>query len=76
MWFGTAGGISYYDGTGFKNFTTEDGLAHNSVHAVYQDKDGVMWLGTSEGVSRYDGRMCWPAILSIQSSNPKTANFG
>ncbi|MCH8293569.1 hypothetical protein IH992_21010 [Candidatus Poribacteria bacterium] len=26
-WFGTAGGVSRYDGTGFVIFTIEDGLA-------------------------------------------------
>ena len=42
-------------GKGFVNFTTEDGLAGNSVHAIHRDYDGVMWFGTNGGVSRYDG---------------------
>lgn len=56
FWFGTYGsGAYYYDGKSFKNFTTKDGLAHNSVMPIYEDKDGIIWLGTAGGVSRYDG---------------------
>ena len=55
FWFGTYGsGAYYYDGKSFQNFTTQDGLAHNSVMPIYEDKDGIIWLGTGGGVSRYD----------------------
>lgn len=57
FWFGTYGsGAYYYDGKSFQNFTTQDGLAHNSVRPIYEDKDGIIWLGTEGGVSRYDGK--------------------
>ena len=52
MWFGTAGGVSRYDGEVFINFTTEDGLVSNNVWAIHQDPAGEMWFGTSDGVSR------------------------
>ena len=53
MWFGTAGGISRYDGKEFVNFTTEDG---DWVTVIHSEPDGVMWFGTwGGGVSRYDG---------------------
>ena len=56
LWFGTLeNGISQYDGEKFVNFTTDDGLADNSVWAIHQDRDGYIWLGTRSGVSRYDG---------------------
>ncbi|GGF76482.1 hybrid sensor histidine kinase/response regulator transcription factor [Wenyingzhuangia marina] len=38
--------ISYID--------IKDGLANNSVTAIYKDKKGLMWIGTYDGVSRYD----------------------
>ena len=71
MWFGTGtpvindlvGGVSRYDpsaeragGKGFVNFTTEDGLVHNRVHAIHSDPshpNGGMWFRTAGGVSRY-----------------------
>ncbi|MFH1860948.1 MAG: two-component regulator propeller domain-containing protein [bacterium] len=40
----------------FKNFTTKDGLASNSVLSILEDSDHNLWFGTNEGVSRYDGQ--------------------
>jgi signal transduction histidine kinase/ligand-binding sensor domain-containing protein/DNA-binding response OmpR family regulator len=34
----------------------EDGLSHNSVWAVIQDKRGFMWFGTNDGLNRFDGK--------------------
>ena len=57
IWFGTAGGVSRYDGKSFVNLTTKDGLTHNEVRAIHRDPDGVMWFGThTRGISRYDGK--------------------
>ena len=45
-----------YDGEGFVNLTTEDGLVFNGIRSIHRDGDGVMWFGTSrDGLSRYDG---------------------
>lgn len=56
MWFGTTNGVSRYDGKTFKNFTTIDGLAGNTVMDIFEDRDGDLWFATQEGgVSRYDG---------------------
>lgn len=39
-----------------KNFlTVEDGLSHNEVTSIVQDKDGFIWIGTRGGLNRYDG---------------------
>lgn len=40
----------------FYNFTTDDGLSHNSVMSIYQDERGFMWLGTRDGVNLYNGK--------------------
>lgn len=40
----------------FNHLTTNDGLSHNSVMAIYQDDKGFMWLGTRNGVSLYNGK--------------------
>lgn len=39
----------------FMHLTTDDGLAHNNVNRIMQDRDGLMWFGTRSGVCRYDG---------------------
>ena len=42
----------------FVSFTTEDGLAHNYVSSIFEDREGHLWFGTfGGGVSRYDGRV-------------------
>jgi ligand-binding sensor domain-containing protein len=41
----------------FTNFTTKDGLSHNSVFSVTIDKSGKLWFGTRGiGLSSYDGK--------------------
>ena len=37
-------------------WTMDEGLPHNLVHALAQDRDGLLWIGTWEGVARFDGR--------------------
>ena len=39
----------------FKSLTIDDGLAHNKVNTICQDREGFLWFGTNEGLSRYDG---------------------
>ena len=56
LWFGTGnGGVSRYDGSSFKNFTTEHGLANNLVWSIAEDKGGNIWFGTNDGISCYNG---------------------
>lgn len=62
IWIGTrGGGVSRYDGAQFATFTTDDGLAHNTVWCITQDRAGQIWVGTDGGVSRYDGRV-WQTL--------------
>ncbi len=35
--------------------TSADGLSHNSISSLYQDKKGFVWCCTSNGLNRYDG---------------------
>ncbi|CBA15268.1 diguanylate cyclase [Xanthomonas albilineans] len=37
-------------------WTMEEGLPHNLVHGLVQDRDGMIWVATWEGVARFDGR--------------------
>ena len=57
LWFGFQnGGVVRYDGHAFTPFTTVDGLVHNTVWDIFQDRDGHLWFATWGGVSRYDGQ--------------------
>lgn len=44
LWFGTETGVSRFDGTHFKNFTTTDGLPDNEILEIYGDDDGRIWF--------------------------------
>lgn len=39
----------------FERIARAEGLSHNNVQAVIQDKYGFMWFGTQDGLDRYDG---------------------
>ena len=39
----------------FKTYTTEEGLAHDSVNEIVRDSRGFLWFCTAEGLSRFDG---------------------
>lgn len=59
LWFGTQGGVSFFDGASFTDsITVADGLVHESVFAVLEDVDGNVWMGTDFGLSRFDGVNC------------------
>jgi streptogramin lyase len=38
-----------------KKFTTENGLSHDYVHWITQDKTGFLWIATWDGLNRFDG---------------------
>mgnify|MGYP001985366064 CR=1 FL=1 len=40
---------------GWTRLHVGDGLAHNSVYAIHQDREGFLWFGTLDGLDRYDG---------------------
>jgi ligand-binding sensor domain-containing protein len=67
LWFGTEagdpskreteGGVWRYDGKTFKNFLKKDGLNHNSIWSLLEDKAGNIWVGTrNTGLYRFDGK--------------------
>ncbi len=58
----------------FTTFTAADGLAHNWVQSIGQDRDGNLWFGTNGGgVSRYDPRVKPGAGSSAGSGQARKA---
>lgn len=39
----------------FENYLVEDGLPHNIINRILQDKKGFIWLATTNGLSKYNG---------------------
>ncbi|MBM4175646.1 MAG: hypothetical protein FJ213_05660 [Ignavibacteria bacterium] len=39
----------------FHLYNTSNGLVHNSIKSITQNKNGYLWFGTLTGVSKYDG---------------------
>src|SRR5271170_4290955 len=40
---------------GHQSWSTENGLPQNSVHRVFQSRDGYIWIATEGGVARFNG---------------------
>lgn len=64
----TCEGQSYY----FKHYQADDGLAHNSVASIIQDKKGMIWIGTRAGLNRFDGY----TFKTYKNGNNKFGNIG
>ena len=57
LWFGTDAGLSRTDGTKWTNYRTKDGLSHDRILTLFEDKQQNLWVGTQEGLSKLsDGR--------------------
>uniref|UniRef100_F4CFQ1 histidine kinase n=1 Tax=Sphingobacterium sp. (strain 21) TaxID=743722 RepID=F4CFQ1_SPHS2 len=41
--------------TGFKSYSTKDGLSSNTVYGIWKDSFGLLWLATEDGLNRFDG---------------------
>lgn len=46
-----------------KNFSLEDGLPANEVHAIVQTQNGFLWVGTDAGLARFDGQRFTPVNI-------------
>ena len=51
----------------------QNGLADNTISAVYKDKEGFVWFGTRNGLSRYDGRQI--TNFELKSGYPNISNL-
>src|SRR5882724_10352850 len=44
MWFGTETGLSRFDGTHFRTYTTADGLPDNEILKLFVDSRNRVWI--------------------------------
>lgn len=57
IWIGTQdGGVKKFDGKHFRELTAADGLVHNTVNMIKEDKQGNMVFATDGGLSIYNGK--------------------
>lgn len=56
FWFGSwQEGVARFDGKRLTYFTVDDGLSHDQVRSIHEDRERGIWFETGVGVSRYDG---------------------
>jgi ligand-binding sensor domain-containing protein len=57
LWFGTANGLSQYDGQSWRSFTTAaNGWPLGDVVDIVQDQAGGLWAATPGALLRFDGQ--------------------
>lgn len=57
IWFGSdKEGVCFLHNGKFHYFTTENGLSHNQVRNIYEDKNGIVWFECGIGLSVFDGQ--------------------
>lgn len=49
LWFATGDGLARYDGSGFRVWRMEHGLADNDVRSMALDASDQLWIGTANG---------------------------
>lgn len=55
IWAGTLGGLSRFDGIGFRNFSVSDGLLSNHITTIKRLKNNDLVFGHPGGITFYDG---------------------
>jgi ligand-binding sensor domain-containing protein len=53
----------------FEHLSSKQGLSHNSVISIQQDKEGFLWFGTIDGLNKYNGYTF--TVFRPDPKNPK-----
>ncbi|MBN2165900.1 MAG: hypothetical protein JW717_06455 [Marinilabiliaceae bacterium] len=59
----------------FTNYSIDDGLSHNFIMSINQDKEGFMWFGGLNGIDRFDGRTFKHYSRSFSDSSAIIGDF-
>jgi ligand-binding sensor domain-containing protein len=65
LWFGTDNGLTRYDGHGFKNFTTKDGLRSNYVFSIAAHKGQLLLATFGGGLQYHNGAKPLPDSIAF-----------
>jgi ligand-binding sensor domain-containing protein/signal transduction histidine kinase len=57
VWLATLAGLMRVSATQTNLYTTKDGLWHNQVRSVLEEKDGLLWVGTDGGLQKLEPRI-------------------
>ena len=69
IWIGSYGGLIRYDGSSFRNYSTEGKLPSASVRSLFEDSEGTLWIGTNDaGVFYMQNDEIIPVENSIENS--------
>ena len=61
----------------FERLSRTDGLSHNNVYSILQDRYGFMWFGTQDGLNKYDGYSFQKIYHEASNNNSLiSSNFG
>jgi PAS domain S-box-containing protein len=52
--------------TAIESFTAKDGLSHDLVYSILQDREGDVWVGTNNGLDRFRKTNLVPVILPFK----------
>lgn len=61
-----------FDGSSWKRWTTENGLASNNVNDLLVDASGRLWVGTDSGLSMYAPRTTGIAPTHQEAALPRS----
>ena len=75
MWFGTTAGLNQYDGYRFTRYANQPldttSLAHNRIHALYEEPSGIIWVGTrGGGLDRFEPETGTFSHYKHEADNP------
>lgn len=59
----------------FHHLTIDDGLSHNSVFDVLQDRLGFIWATTVQGINKYDGMTFTTFMPQVSGNSQSTPQF-
>lgn len=58
----------------FRNYQADDGLLHNTVYSIIQDRKDFIWIGTKSGLNRFDGYSFKSISIPINRSGVNCIN--